>query len=339
MPRESSRASVRAARAARSPIDDGSEAPRGRARLIAGIVASVALLLGAGASAMVQRAAADARAADSDAVARLAAQYLDAIEDGRAADATALVPVEGDEALLVDAVLGAAVRISDAVVRRVDVGGDGATVQVAYRAWNGPVRRAIDAQRTPEGWRLTTSLAEPVALEAEPVFGVGPSIAGLPLAVRGASLLYPGLYLTDAARAAVWTLSPARVAVDGDPSTVTHPVAMQLAGASSPLPAMVDLAALHLAACRDAGACVPAPRGLDARLGETTWSSLGLAGDGGVAGRIGSAAERAGEQVEVVVDVLATATGRGAVAWSCAGPVPLDDAGTAPFGPCGGAPP
>lgn len=311
------------------------ERPR-RTRLVVGIIAAVAIVLAAGGSVLAQRMAREARAADIEAVTTLAQAYLDAIEEGRAADATELAPVEGDASLLLDAVLGGAERISGTEVGAVEVDGDVASVRVAYRAWSGAVERSLDAARVGAGWVLTTSLAEPVAIRDEPALGIAPGIRGIPLALDGSSLLYPGAYGTDPHVAALWAYEPARVVVDGVPGGQPFGVVLSPRGSSPE--AQLEIAAAHLAACQADGSC---PLADGALTGQRSLSVLALGEDGGMTVRISTAALRSGEQApaQLAIDVRGTVAEDGTPAWTCRGPVGGADADGAELAPCRGEAP
>lgn len=313
---------------------DASDAhPRSRRRLIVGAVVAGAVVLGGGGLAL----AALGGGGDRGAVEAAAAAYLDAIAQGRAAEATALVPVEGPTDHLTDDILGAAARIVEPVLADVELDGDAATIDVSYRAASGVVLRTLDAERTDDGWRITTSIAEAVQVEAERMLGARVAVGGIDLAADGTSLLYPGDYETDRVERALWTLEASRLVVDGDPRTPAYPLEPQLdVFEGNPLPEAVQRATAHLDACAATDAC-PAADG--ALTSQSTAEIVELRDDGGVTARVGFiAAPSAGEGLaELAVDVRATVGEDGAVAWACAGPVPRAEAGSAEFAPCGGS--
>ncbi len=241
--------------------------------LVAGLVGA---LLGAGIPATVQGLERAAAAGEVDAVRALADDYMRAIVEGRAADATAMVPPgsAGDE-VAPDAVLAAAAPIEGVKTWQVQVDGDAASVAISFRTGRGSTRILLDAERVDGAWRLVTSLAEPVSVFASQQGDVA-MIAGTPLIDR--LLLYPGGYTLDETSGPVLRTAGERFTVDGDPRT-----AVEIFPTMSLEPALATAAGEM--AFRAAVECVAAPDcplqstdGLDANQGAYVLWHDGAAG-------------------------------------------------------------
>ncbi|RWR24839.1 hypothetical protein D8Y24_04740 [Agrococcus lahaulensis] len=184
----------------------------------------VGVLLGAGLVSAVQgmeRAAGDG---DRARLTEAAMAYLTAIADGRAEEATRLVPppgLAGAADLLTDPVLAAAGRITEPQAGFAQIEGDEARIEVGFVLGRTDVSRTLEAVREAGGWRVTTSLAERVQNYA---YGPGTSsvsLAGVP-AASGELLLYPALYMTDAHDDGFVSTQSVTFSVDGDARTAVE---------------------------------------------------------------------------------------------------------------------
>lgn len=181
---------------------------------------AIGVVVGAAIPGGFQAVERSAAAADRAGLEALALEYVTAIAEGRADDATALVPpsAPGGAPLLVDAVLATAQRIGEPAVGVVQIDGDSARVDVRFRSSSGERTRTLEAERAAEGWTIRTSLAEPVLLY-DMGFGAAATIAGVALDPVRPSLLYPGIYTTDEQEDEWVRVEPGQVRVDGDPTT------------------------------------------------------------------------------------------------------------------------
>jgi hypothetical protein len=239
--------------------EPGDPAPRpaARPRVVWRHVLAAALvgaLVGAGVPATVQALDRAAAAADLDGLRSLAEDYLTAIAERRADDATALAPLtlRGRPAVTAPAALLASARpIEQREVGVVHVDGDIGSVAVRYRVGGGEVERTLEAERVDGAWRLLTSLAEGVSVQ--PYDEVTASIASIELG--GQSLrLYPGSYALDRVEGPVLATGGERFVVDGDPRTTTeiwvqHELVPELAALAS------DHAIAAATACQLARSC------------------------------------------------------------------------------------
>lgn len=254
-----------AGHAAASQGSDGLPASRGRRRvgwphvIAAGVVGA---LLGAAVPATLQ--ALD-RAAAADDVERLRAvtvEYLTAVAERRADDATTLVPLMRDAeaaAIAPAEILAAAQPIERPRVRLVHIDGDLGTVEVRFRVGGREHERALAAERVDGQWTLLTSLAERATVQPFDN-GLPASIAGISLTARQVRL-YPGTYELDLVEDSIFAVGGERIAVDGDPRTPTEiHVERRL---SEPLAEIAtDLAIAAAAECQAAGSCSIAERAL-----------------------------------------------------------------------------
>jgi hypothetical protein len=171
------------------------------------------------------------------------------------------------------AVLAAAQPIEAMEARLVQVQGDAGTVDIRYRVGGSIVYGTLDAERVDGEWRLLTSLAERVLVEAQAP-GAELTIAGVSIADRAVQL-YPGRYPVETTRGPVIETSAAPFVVDGDQGTPTYvfatpqlvPELRSLAG---------DYGVAAAAACQSTASC-RLPQ--DALLGSTDqvylqWSDL-----------------------------------------------------------------
>jgi hypothetical protein len=184
--------------------------------------------------------------------------YLTAIAEGRAADATAMVPPGRLGEVAPDAVLADAAPIRDysaSIVGRVDDGA--AVVLVKFTVGAVEVDRLLDAQLADGGWRLLTSLAEAPSIYqdhqlAQMVLG------GVEIDARSPMLLYPGAYRPDVIDSGLYRTVGGTFAIDGDPDT-RHEV---WSGVELDMEAAVTARGLAVAtveACQAAASCeVPA---------------------------------------------------------------------------------
>lgn len=190
----------------------------GRQLLIAGVIGAIIGAAIPGGIQLAERAAADG---DADSLRTVAMDYLTAIAEGRAADATAIVPLSSSATVASDAVLQSAERITEPEVRLVHIDGDAATVEVGFQVVRSDIAHDLDAERVDGEWRISTSLAEPLQL-----FEYG---ARFPLQIAGEDVratgdltntsLYPGRYEFDTGTNQVFSTSAPPITVDGDPRT------------------------------------------------------------------------------------------------------------------------
>lgn len=217
--------------------------------------ALVGAVVGAGVPATVQAVDRAAAVAQVESLRALAYDYLTAIAERRADDASALVPVtEGPRApaLAPAAVLASARPIERQEVRLVHVDGDAAAIEVRYRAGGSDVFRTLDAERAEGHWRITTSLAETLNVYSMDDRSLL-TIAGSSIE-SGRVLLYPGVYVPESSAGPVLVSRAESFVIDGDPGTPTE------AYSSSELaPPLAELATAQavasVAECQRGGAC------------------------------------------------------------------------------------
>ncbi len=236
-----------------------------RRRLIVGAVLAALAIVGGSTAAIVQGVQRAVDDAATEALTAVAVDYLGAIAEGRGDAATAMVPVDGPARLLTDAARAAAARIQECGVEAVELDGDSATVVVDFRSGQRRVERRLDAVRQDGTWRLTTSLAERVVLE-ESVIGPLPRLLDMEIGRDGGTLLYPGMYRTEAIEHGFVQISPVTLVVDGDPRTT---VDFQSLGWTVAWSAPTDVldgaperALSHATACQSAGSCAVPPGAL-----------------------------------------------------------------------------
>ncbi|QUW18406.1 hypothetical protein [Agrococcus sp. Marseille-Q4369] len=300
--------------------DDRSVEGARRRRLVVGAVLAAALAVVALAVGIAQAVQRHAHSLANEAVTAAAADYLTAIAEGRGDDASALVPVEGDAPLLTDAALADAERIDRFGVGAVELDGDAATVEVSYRAGQRSAERRLQAVREGDGWRIVTSLAEPVRLDAMQSVAL-PAYLGVDLGGDSPTLLYPGVYAADPVEHALVDFGPLALVVDGDPSTsvVSEPRVWRVD--EEVVEAARERALAHALACGAVQAC---PRGgAGATLGDFT-SMAPVAG--GIV-ELDVPVSVPGAAGDVRVAVRARADGAGGIDWECSGPAVLDPAG------------
>lgn len=206
---------------------DALEPPRRHGRgwrslLVAGLIGAVIGAAIPGGLQLAERAAADA---DEERLRAVATDYLVAIAEGRAEDATGMVPLPEGRDASPDAVLQAAVgRLEAPEVRLVTIDGDLATVEVRYEVDASDHARTLEAERTGGTWRLTTPLVEQVRVH-QAVPGTT-SIAGVSVGSTmpntAGAWLYPGEYRLDERGPAVLRMTSEPFTIDGDPATVSE---------------------------------------------------------------------------------------------------------------------
>lgn len=211
---------VRPAHTAEPDASDALDAPRRsglgwRHLLVAGIIGAVVGAAIPGGIQIVERAAASA---DDASLRAVAMEYLTAIAEGRAGDATEMVPLTGSDEGTVDAVLRSADPIDDLEVRLVQIDGDIGSVEVRFSAKGRDAARTLEAERTFGLWRLTTSLAEPL-LVASPDSRIAVRIGGVALPTGRGVNLYPGAYAIDEDAGPLVTARSEPFVIDGDPAT------------------------------------------------------------------------------------------------------------------------
>lgn len=315
---------------------EGEERRGGRRRVLVGVAALAAIAVVAGAAAVTQDLQRRAAEADVAALTEATLAYAGALQAGRAEEATALVPVVGDASLLVDAVLGAAERIAEAEVVAVEVEGDAARVELAFRSPAGRAERTLEAERRPEGWALVTSLAEPIALDPAQLMGLRPTIAGVEVVAPG-RLLYPGTYRTDAVERALWATEPMALAVDGDPRTPVLAPEVPIVVGSVPFSEAFERSRAHFEACQLAGSC-PIADGALAEQGSISLLDLGADGSVTMQADLLALRSSASGLTELRMGVRAAAAEDGEVVWECTNPSLRDEQDAPPFVPCAAAP-
>lgn len=214
---------------------------------------AIGVVVGAAIPGGIQAVERGAAAADRAGLESLALEYVTAIAEQRADDATRLVPprVPGDAPLLVDAALQSAIPISDPAVGVVQIDGDSGRVDVRFRSGRGEQTRTLEADRADGAWSIRTTLAERVMLY-DPGFGMPTTIGGVALEPMQPVLLYPGIYTTDE-RDDGWVRAAAtQVLVDGDPVTTSD-----LMVSTEVLPALAEAAGRE--GMRRAEACAADP--------------------------------------------------------------------------------
>lgn len=201
-------------------MGDGRRGINWRHVLVAGVVG---VLAGAAIPGGIQVAERAAVSGDQSNLRDVAMEYLTAIAEGRASDATAMVgaPVPGQP--LPDAVLQSARRITDPQVRLVHIDGDAATVEVEYTLGSPQIARSIEAERVGGTWQISHPLTEAVPFHHNGGT-TGARIAGFEIAFGQALHLYPGIYSFDPMpENAIVASSSDPFSVDGNPATPTEP--------------------------------------------------------------------------------------------------------------------
>lgn len=178
----------------------------------------VGLIVGAAIPGGIQWAEQAAASADEAGLRAAATDYLQAIADGRGADAAAMVPLPEGTVAMPDAVLAGAQRITDVEVRFVQIEAAVGSVQATFRLGSIEAEHTLHAERMDGRWFITTSLAEPLM----PMWW-GPDamvhLSGQPVPNDGTAALFPGMYRFDETATAMLTMRSERFAVDGDPAT------------------------------------------------------------------------------------------------------------------------
>lgn len=289
--------------------------------LVAGLVGAIVGAAIPGGVQLVERAAADAQV---ESLRTVALEYLNAIADGHADDATAMVPLAGAAQAAPDAVLQSADRIEDVEVRLVHIDGDIGSVEVRYTAEHTDIARTLEAERLDSEWRLTTTLAEPLFIAAHDArMDVG--IGGVALPMWGAHL-YPGVYEVDQEAGPLLSTRSEPFIIDGDPAT--RP---EVYVESALLPELAQRASQYARAvvreCQAAPDCaVPA----DAELSEQGNYVYGVSGDAiDVSVQLMAGSDINGQWFEVRVRITMDEAGAPAQ-WLCA---PMDTYAT-PSEPC-----
>lgn len=183
------------------------------------VAALVGVLLGSAGLAAVQQADRTAADARLESLGATAQRYLDAIADGDAELATAIAPLDGEAAPA--AVLEAAEPITGVEVAFVLEERGAGSVEVRYLVGSVRERRTLGAAQAAGGWRLTTSLAEPVVVHV-PDGSAGARIGGVELPPSRAVLLYPGRYEIDEVMGGLLHSGGEGFEVDGDPESLTE---------------------------------------------------------------------------------------------------------------------
>lgn len=294
-----------------------------RRRRIAGAILAALALLGGAAGAISQAVQRGAEDAATEALTAAALAYLGAIAEGRGDAATALVPVEGPAPLLSDAALAAVARIHELRVEGVELEGDAATVLVEFRAGQRRVERRLDAVRIGGSWRLTTTLAERVALDSAGL-GALPRQLGTQVDREEGTLLYPGTYRTEPFEHGIASVEAATVVVDGDPTTAQPSDTARWRVPDGVVDDARALALSHAVACQATGACaVP----LGALLGLGDPPTIGLGADAAVelVVPLRVLQDGTGGPTQVEVGVRARAAPAG-IDWQCSAPIPRGSA-------------
>lgn len=295
--------------------DRALESARRRKRVVgAGLAA--ALLVAAGAVGITQAVQRHAHTVATEAVTAAALDYLTAIAEGRGDDATALVPVDSAAPLLTDAALANAVLIEQHRVEGVEISDDAATIELAYRAGGRLTERTVQAVREGESWRIMTSLAEPVRLDAAHALA-SPRYLGVELGGRDGTLLYPGMYDADPLDHPLVDFEPLTIIVDGDPSTAAVSGTRAWRVADGVVETARERALAHVADCARAGTC--SVSGAVPELADFT--SVSTIHDGIVEFDVPLLETTGGD---VRVTVRASADDAGEIDWQCAGPAAVD---------------
>jgi hypothetical protein len=187
------------------------------------IGAVVGAIVGAAIPGGIQVAERAAATADETSLRTAVTEYLTAIADGGAVEATRLVPLPSEAGDVTDAMLASAEAIDEISVPFVQVDGDVGAVEVRYSVGAVEVQRTLDAERVAGAWWVTTSLAEPV----EPTYWgnmTDVTIGGTALVPGGSTYLYPGLYEIDEVDGPIMRVRGERFAVDGDPGSPTEAI-------------------------------------------------------------------------------------------------------------------
>lgn len=299
-------------------------APAPRPRIVWRHVLAAALVgavIGAGVPATVQALDRAAATAEVDGLRSLAEDYLAAIAERRADDATRLVPLARPAIAAPAALLASARPIEQQEVRMVHIDGEAGSVEVRYRVAGQEVERSLEAERVDGRWQLLTSLAERASVQ--PYDEVSASIAGVGLDGRDVRL-YPGTYALDRVEGPVLTTGGERFVVDGDPRSPTevwvqHELVPDLAALAS------DYAIAAAAACQlDRSCAIPEGALLGAQDGvHVQWRMpsgpivLGVP----LMATSGATSEWLEMQVQLTVDAEGTP-----VLWECGRPGTFDAA-------------
>lgn len=216
-------ATVRPEHTAEPDASDALEAPRRsglswRHVLIGAVLGAI---VGAAIPGGIQLAERAAAGADSDSLRVVATDYLTAIAEGRASDATEMVPLPRSAGEVPDAVLRSAERITEAGVRTLTIDGDIATVSIGYEVGTREVTRTLNAERMDGEWHLTDSLAEGVTVQVYSATSMA-QIAGFPMPFSAPTYLYPGRYSFDEAPSPILLSVAEPFTVDGDPGAATE---------------------------------------------------------------------------------------------------------------------
>jgi type II secretory pathway pseudopilin PulG len=297
-----------------------------RRRLVAGAVLAALAIVGVSTAAIVQGVQRAVEHAATEAVSAVALDYLSAIAEGRGDAATALVPVDGPAPLLTDAALADAGRIQAFRVEGVELAGDAATVDVAFRTGQGRVVRELGAVQEGGAWRLTTTLAERVVLDAA-ISGPLPRYLDTDIGGGEGTLLYPAMYRIEPVVLGLVHVGPTTLVVDGDPSTAT-PRSGSWSIADGVLEGALERALAHAVACRRGDSC-PVPS--DALLGAAGSNGYRIGADGAVEHIVPIQVLAGGAGLaQVWVAVRASVDAAGGIDWQCSGPVGLDSSGQIP---------
>lgn len=282
------------------------------------------LLLGAVIQGGLHATAGAAAAARSAALEAAAMDYLTAIAEGRASDASALVPPAVRGQVAPDAVLRDARPIRDLAVTVGHVDGDTGAVVAVYTVGGIAVERVLRAEAEGDGWRITTSLAEAPTIHQEHQLAAV-TIAGVELTPNRRTLLYPGVYAQDVTDTGIYRSVGSVLVIDGDPASVTE------AWSGLELDMMVAIVAADLALdvvhdCQAEASCGVDPAARVQQLDEPQLRSVNPL-SGGV--DIGAPITIGDRWTEVRIRALPDRL-TGAVRWLCPEPERLD----LPIVPC-----
>lgn len=221
------------------------------------VAAVVGMLAGAAIPGGIQVAERAGVSGDQSSLRAVAMDYLAAIADGRASDASAMVAVQ-PAALVPDAVLQSARRITEPEVRLVHIDGDAASVEVEYTLGRAQISRTLEADRVDGSWQLSRPLTEAVTFyQYSPIAGA--RIAGIEISLNQPLYMYPGIYTVDPMLDdAILASRSEPFSVDGNPGTPSEPFVE-----TTLLPDVAQRAeAIALAVgerCGQAGTCGVAP--------------------------------------------------------------------------------
>ncbi|WP_347755939.1 hypothetical protein [Agrococcus sp. ProA11] len=292
---------------------DGRRGINWRHVLVAGVVGVLAGAVIPGGIQVAERAAVSG---DQSNLRDVAMEYLTAIAEGRASDATAMLPVQ-PAAMVPDAVLQSARRITDAGVRLVHIDGDAAAVEVEYTLDGASISRTLEAERVDGSWQLTRPLTEAVPFH-QYSGTAGARIANFEISLDRPMVMYPGIYRFDPVLDDPIIIARSDAfSVDGDPATASEPFIE-----TTLRPEVAAHAeALAVAAgerCRQADTCYLPQEGA-LRVDHDAWVVASSPQAVDVIVHLTNSTSTMGQTHQVMVQIERDAAG-GAAAWRCSEP-------------------